>query len=343
MACAQRQPFGRQPAAFGLALRRRAVDGDVQAEERIRSTPPANRCQTPAGRRPWRCCRRPGRARRARVRCWPLHTASLRRHRAGRGTAASTRPRRARQPRNVGGIDRLDVLEPVPAAAVRAPDCARRGLLEGVERHPDRAIADGVNHDLPAASIELGHEPIERRPPTCAARRCAPAGWRTARACAAVCDSMTPSAISLMAPGLEQRIVGVSRAQLRRTRRAASGVKSAAGRTAPDRPGRQLAGAAQLVVELEIFGGAAGVLHAGDAVAVRLGDGGAHRGQRALRASAAAAASSTSPIAASLSTPVGSPVRGSLTMTPFAGLARAARDAWRASSAAEFAQPVWPS
>ena len=50
----------------------------------------------------------------------------------------------------------------------------------------------------------------------------------------------------------------------------------------------------------------------------------------------------TRPIAASLSTPVGSPVRGSFTMTPFAGL-RVRRVMPASFSAAEFAQPVWPS
>ena len=56
-----------------------------------------------------------------------------------------------------------------------------------------------------------------------------------------------------------------------------------------------------------------------------------HRGangrQLARRASALARSDDTSAIAASLSTPVGSPVRGSFTMTPFARVGRATGDA----------------
>ena len=47
------------------------------------------------------------------------------------------------------GCDRLDVLQPVTAAA-RRRGVHFRGVLDGVERHPDCAVADGVDQDLPA-------------------------------------------------------------------------------------------------------------------------------------------------------------------------------------------------
>ena len=36
-----------------------------------------------------------------------------------------------------------------------------RRALEGVERHANGAIADRVNHHLPAAAVEIRDQPIE--------------------------------------------------------------------------------------------------------------------------------------------------------------------------------------
>ena len=44
--------------------------------------------------------------------------------------------------------------------ASRAP-FARPGLLEGVERHPDGAVADGMDVDLEALPVERGRQPVE--------------------------------------------------------------------------------------------------------------------------------------------------------------------------------------
>ena len=52
------------------------------------------------------------------------------------------------------GIGRLDVLDAV-AAATRGHGFTLRRPLEGIERHPDGAIANRVDHDLPAAFVEL--------------------------------------------------------------------------------------------------------------------------------------------------------------------------------------------
>src|SRR5438034_899811 len=56
------------------------------------------------------------------------------------------------EPWNVGRIDRLDVLEPVTAAA-SGHRVHGRGALEAVERHPDGAVAQRVHHDLPAPPV----------------------------------------------------------------------------------------------------------------------------------------------------------------------------------------------
>jgi hypothetical protein len=74
--------------------------------------------------------------------------------------------------RDVRGIDRLDVLDAVAPpwgpgvgsraeriAGPRAVDGGR--MLEGVERHPDPAVADRVQLDLPAAPVGQGDERIE--------------------------------------------------------------------------------------------------------------------------------------------------------------------------------------
>ena len=61
--------------------------------------------------------------------------------------------------RDVGAGDGLDVLDAMAPIAGRV---RRRGPLVGVERHPDPAVADRVDLELPAAPIRLGRERVER-------------------------------------------------------------------------------------------------------------------------------------------------------------------------------------
>ena len=64
------------------------------------------------------------------------------------------------EPRNVRGIDGFDMFDPMPPPA-RGPRIGGDGALERVERHPDRAIADRVHFDLPAALVHHGDDAIE--------------------------------------------------------------------------------------------------------------------------------------------------------------------------------------
>ena len=59
---------------------------------------------------------------------------------------------------DIGGIDRLDVLDPVAAVAGTV---GGRRLLEGVEGRPNRTIADRVDLDLPAAAIRDAHRRLQ--------------------------------------------------------------------------------------------------------------------------------------------------------------------------------------
>ena len=95
---------------------------------------------------------------------------------------------------------------------------------------------------------------------------------------AAVCDSITPSAINLTAPVLSTRIVGEARAHLLELVEAGLGERGVGAQRLVDAQ-RQLAALAQAIEQLEIGGGAAGVLHAGDADAMRFVDRGADRGE----------------------------------------------------------------
>ena len=62
--------------------------------------------------------------------------------------------------RDVGRGSGLDVLEPMSAAAGRR-GVGGRGPLEGVERHADSAVANGVDEDLPSALVHHGHEAVQ--------------------------------------------------------------------------------------------------------------------------------------------------------------------------------------
>jgi hypothetical protein len=64
--------------------------------------------------------------------------------------------------RDVFGAHRFDVLEAM-AAAARGRRAGGRGAFDGVERHTDGAIADGVDLDLPAAAVEHRHHAVEFR------------------------------------------------------------------------------------------------------------------------------------------------------------------------------------
>ena len=78
--------------------------------------------------------------------------------------------------------------------------------------------------------------------------------------------------------GLEQRVVGEPRAHLVELVEVRLGERRVGARA----PGRRAASARRacaVVEELEVAGGAAGVLHAGDAEAMRLVDRGANRGE----------------------------------------------------------------
>ena len=82
--------------------------------------------------------------------------------------------------RDVRGVDGLDVLDAV-AAAAGGRRIGLGGVLEGVERRADAAIADRVDEDLPAALVEHRDDAVElglREVELAAASR----GSRTARA-----------------------------------------------------------------------------------------------------------------------------------------------------------------
>ena len=98
---------------------------------------------------------------------------------------------------------------------------------------------------------------------------------------AAVCDSITPSAISLIAPVLSS---GSSANRVRTcssSSRLGFGERGIGAQRLVDAQ-RQLAALAQAIEEFEIGSRAAGVLHAGDADAVRFVDRGADRGDAIL-------------------------------------------------------------
>ena len=76
------------------------------------------------------------------------------------------------EPRDVGRVDHLDVLDPVapgvrpgrdaaPMRVTRPRPVRPRRVLVRVERHPDAAVADGVELDLPAPPVGLGDERVE--------------------------------------------------------------------------------------------------------------------------------------------------------------------------------------
>ena len=156
----------------------------------------------------------------------------------------------------------------MPAAPFRQRIRSHRMLVRR-QRHVHGAVADGVRHHLPAASVEQPHHPVEvvgldrRR----AGRRVVVGVRREHRGRARVDDAVEHD---LDRAGLEERIVGVS---LR------DGVELGDGRFAqhlrqsdsaeytrtPKSPSRRAS-----AIDLEVRGVAAGVLHAGDAVSVRL-------------------------------------------------------------------------
>ena len=72
---------------------------------------------------------------------------------AHRGWMLATAPS-SREPRDVVGVHDLEVGE-VVAAVGRAVGGARR--LDGVERLADGPVAEGVEVDLEAGRVELGH------------------------------------------------------------------------------------------------------------------------------------------------------------------------------------------
>ena len=60
--------------------------------------------------------------------------------------------------RDIGGVNDLEMGDGVPRIARAVP---RPGLLEGVQRHPDGPVADGVDVNLEALPVERGRQPVE--------------------------------------------------------------------------------------------------------------------------------------------------------------------------------------
>ena len=241
--------------------------------------------------------------------------------------------------RDVGGVDGLDVLDAVATAAGRRR-IGLRGVLEGVERRADATVANRVDEDLPAALVEHRDDPVELglREVELALRR-------------AVCVRLEhrrgvrfDDAVEhqLHGAGLEHRIVGKRRPEPLRTSSSSASVSPDGGGDRVVDAQVQLALLAELVVEREVVDAAAGILHAGHALRVR---------ERLVARRSAASCSSrvtggstllTRRIAASLSTPVGWPVRASFTIVPFFGFG-VLRVMPAAASALLLAHPVCPS
>jgi hypothetical protein len=204
-------------------------------------------------------------------------------------TAAPGRPRRRRilrheeaadrmhrrdhaqlaEARDVGEIDGLDVLDAV-AASARRHRIHRRRALEAVEHHAHGAVAEAVHHDLPAAAVEHRDDAVE-----VFAAVVGGAGGRRVhvrRDHERGIGLDHPVHEHLHDPGLEQRRVGMRFPD----RVEPVGVTGAEFRGDEQRvvdARMQLAGAAQLVVDLEVLRGTGGVGDAGDAERQRLVDG----------------------------------------------------------------------
>ena len=167
--------------------------------------------------------------------------------------------------RNVGGIDRLDVLDAMPPAA----DWHRidaRCLFIRVQRRPDGAVADGVDEDLPPVPVEIRHQRVQRL------RRIArhPAGRRVRIGLEhrggvgfdhAVHEDLHGAGLEdwivavPCAHGVERFVIGDSERRCHRQRRVHAHV--------------EIACLAQFPVEFDFRGRSGRVLHAGDANALR--------------------------------------------------------------------------
>ena len=64
------------------------------------------------------------------------------------------------EPRDIGGRHCFDVLDAMTPAARRRRVHSRR-VLERVERHADRPIADGMDPDLPSARVHHRDDALE--------------------------------------------------------------------------------------------------------------------------------------------------------------------------------------
>ena len=208
--------------------------------------------------------------------------------------------------RDIGRVDRFDVLDPMSATTSRQGVCLG-SVFESVERHPNRAIANCVDHHLPTATVEFRHQSIEcfSREARLTAGVCAIAIRLEHRRRVRFDDAVRHQ---LDRAGLENRVVsvllteGVERVELLRRKLWLS-------RECGVDPQIKRSSLAQLVVDLELLSGSA----RRSARSSRRGD-----GPRAIAARTAATFSSrvgfgmsgdTMLIAASFSTPVGSPVR----------------------------------
>ena len=169
--------------------------------------------------------------------------------------------------REVGRVYRFEVLDSVPAAPLRQRIRSHRVLVRR-ERHVHGAVADGVRHHLPAASVEQPHHAVEvvgldrRR----AGRRVVVGVRREHRGRVRFDDAVQHD---LDRAGFEERVVGVSlrdRVELGNGRLAQ---RSRGGQRRID-ANAEVPVAPRVGVDLEVRGVAAGVLHAGDAVSLRL-------------------------------------------------------------------------